>query len=312
MESVSNFEDLPRLGIGTHAFSGSAADLREAVADRPRLIDTSPLYGTEAVVGEAARGMRGRFFIATKVFPDAFRRQELRRSVHESLGQLQTDYLDMLQLHWPSDEVPAAETIGAMSELIDEGLLRYIGVCNFRVNELEAVVAAAGRHPVVSNQVAYSLFDRRFETDVKPYCHGHGVTFMAYSPLAGGGPELLEGRDKHHALQRIARERGVSASQVALAWTLREPGTMAIPRSSSIDHIRDNWRAEELHLTLAEIEELSSSVTPRRRRGETEENLRLALRRRLYSPSGELTAAGRFVHAARDSARNLGRRARRH
>jgi diketogulonate reductase-like aldo/keto reductase len=305
MDTLGHFRDLPRLGIGTYEFSGTALALRQAVRDEPRLIDTSPLYGTEAVVGEAARGVREKFFIATKVFPDCYRPADLRHSVRESLQRLQTDYIDLLQLHWPADSVPIEETVGAMSDLVDEGIVRQLGVCNFRMTELRAAVAVAKRHPIVSNQIPYSLYDRRYESDVVPFCRDKGITVIAYSPLGGMGPGFLAERDKRRALARVAVAHGATVSQVALSWVIRKPNTMAIPRTSSTDHMAENWLAEQLTLTEPEIAILESSVRPRRERMETEERIRRAIRRRLYTSSGELSGLGRLIHSARDSARAL-------
>lgn len=305
MDNMTSLADLPRLGIGTYDFHGGPQDLRNALEGQCRMIDTSPLYGTEPVVGEAARGMRSQFFIATKVFPDSYRRKALRESVMSSLRRMDTDYIDLLQLHWPTDTVPIEETIDALSDLIDEGLVRYMGVCNFRLHEVRAAVAAAKRHPLVSNQIPYSLYDRRFESEVIPYCHTNGVLVIAYSPLAGTGPTDLLRRDRRQALSRIAANRAATVSQIALAWTIRESGTIAIPRSSQINHIRENWAAEQLSLAPTEAAELSASIVPRRQRRELEERLRLTLRRRLYSSSGQLSPSGRLVHRARDAARSL-------
>lgn len=309
MDDRIAFDELPSIGFGTYDFRGSAGDLREAIAPRARLVDTSPLYGTEPLVGEAAKGMRDRFFIATKVFPDSYTRTSMRTSVISSLERLEVECIDLLQLHWPTHQVPIEETLGAMDDLIGEGLIRFKGLCNFRSQEFRSAVAVRTRYPIVSNQVAYSLYDRRFANDSVSLCAELGVRLMAYSPLGGLGPDLLVKRDKGGALRRIAHRQGVPVSRVALAWAIRSPGSMAIPKSSHLERMRENALAEQLTLSSDEIRNLEASVRPRRQRTEVEERVRRIARSRLYSSSGQLTVAGRAVHTAREQTRDVLRRA---
>jgi diketogulonate reductase-like aldo/keto reductase len=288
------------VALGTYLFSGTAQDLSAATADYPILVDTSSLYGTEAVVGAAAGASRGSFVVATKVFPDSYSAEKLKASAKTSLATMGLDWIDLLQLHWPSDAIPIDETIGAMEDLIDEGVIRAIGLCNFRPSEVIAAVEAARRHGVVSNQVAYSLYDRRFAYDVIPYCEAESITVVAYSPLGAQGPDFLRSRDSRRVLDRIAEREGATAAQVALAWAMRDGTAIALCKSSSPERMIENSRAACVRLTPQDRAALVSSIKPRRIRSQLEERVRLVVRRTLYSRSGQLNGRGRVVENSRD------------
>jgi diketogulonate reductase-like aldo/keto reductase len=288
------------VGFGTYQYRGSVDDLRVATGEHPVLLDTSSLYGTEEIVGDAVRAYRDSFFVATKVFPDCYGRNALRSSAKSSLQRMRLDHIDLLQLHWPSDAVPIEETIGAMEELVGEGVIRALGVCNFRPNELRDALQAATRHRVLTNQVAYSLFDRRFAFDVIPYCEAEAVTVIAYSPLGGQGPDFLRARDSRRVLDRIAEREVATVAQVALAWAMRDGTAIALCKSSSRERMIENKRAASIRLTPADRAALASSINPRRTRSQIEERLRLVLRRTLYTRSGRMNAGGKVVAGSRD------------
>ncbi|MGQ9655824.1 MAG: aldo/keto reductase, partial [Thermodesulfobacteriota bacterium] len=118
---------LPEIGLGTWMYRGETEPIRRAVELGATHIDTAESYGTEDAVGEAIEGIRDRVFVATKVSPSHFRHDDLVRAAENSLRRLRTDHIDLYQLHWPSAEVPIAETMGAMEELVDAGKVRFIG-----------------------------------------------------------------------------------------------------------------------------------------------------------------------------------------
>jgi diketogulonate reductase-like aldo/keto reductase len=298
------------VGLGTYQFDGTIDDLRSAIGEHPVLVDTSSLYGTEEIVGRAATGYRESFFVATKVFPDKYRPDDLKQSARQSLARTGLDYIDLLQLHWPADTVPISDTIGAMEDLVDEGLVRAIGVCNFRAHELGAALDVCTRHRLVSNQFAYSLYDRRFAAEIPAFCDEQGVTVIAYSPLAGQGPDTLISRDRDGVLARIAAREAATPAQVAIAWTLRGGRAVSIPKSSSADRIRENAEAARVQLSDEDRADLEASVQPRRVRSGIEERARLVVRRTIYTPDGRLTAAGRMIEQARDGIRAVKSRIR--
>lgn len=128
---------LPEIGFGTLDYQGGVEPLRRGVDLGACLIDTAEAYGTEDVVGEAIRGIRHRVFLASTALPRHFRYAGLLRAADQSLARLKTDHIDLYQLHWPNYAVPIEETMAAMEELVDRGKVRFIGVSNFSVIDLQ-------------------------------------------------------------------------------------------------------------------------------------------------------------------------------
>jgi diketogulonate reductase-like aldo/keto reductase len=146
----------------------------------------------------------------------------------------------------------------AMEELIDAGKVRYVGVSNFSVNELQEAQEVMTKHPIVSNQVLYNLNSRRIEQDLLPYCQENGITVMAYTPLADGSlasSPRFRHNQKSQALDQISAETGKTRSQVALNWCTSRPNVIAIPKSNRIDRTEENcgasgWRLSEEQVGL--------------------------------------------------------------
>jgi len=258
---------IPEIGVGTSNYSAGPAVIRRAIELGAALVDTAEDYGSEAIVGEAIRGLRDRVFVATKVAPRHFRRADVHASANQSLRQLGTDHIDLYQLHWASDTIPIAETIGAMEELVDAGKVRFIGVSNFSKSQLAAAAAAARTHPIVSNQVRYNLIDRHIESELLPYCRARGVTVIAYSPLAMG-LDRLRARDPHRVLERLEAETGRTAAQIALTWCLADPAVVAIVKASSVKRVEENCAASAWRLSDAQRAELDRLQFERRGRVE--------------------------------------------
>jgi diketogulonate reductase-like aldo/keto reductase len=170
---------IPEIGLGTWQYTGGVGPLRRGIELGATLIDTAEAYRTEDVVGQAIQGMRDRVFIATKVSPSHFRRNDLLRAADQSLRLLKTDYIDLYQLHWPSPNIPIAETMGAMEELVQAGKIRYIGVSNFSVLEMEEAQDALRTEKIASNQVLYHLAERDIEEDLIRYCQQRKITILA-------------------------------------------------------------------------------------------------------------------------------------
>src|ERR1700688_3888308 len=202
---------ISRVGLGTWAIGGwmwGGSDEREAIrtiqaafGHAINLVDTAPVYGfgnSEEIVGKAIGGanLRDRAIIATKVGLDwkdekPFRnasRARILEEVDASLKRLQTDRIDIYQVHWPDPKVPIEETADAMRSLLEQGKIRAIGVSNFSVAQLEAFRKTAPLHVV---QPPYNLFERAVEADILPWCHEHGIATLGYGALCRG---LLSGR----------------------------------------------------------------------------------------------------------------------
>lgn len=268
-------QKIPEIGLGTWSYQGGPEVLRAGLDAGALFIDTAESYGSEPVVGEAIAGRRGQVFLATKVSPENFRPADLRRSLEASLQRLRTDRVDLYQLHSPNEAIPLEETLGALEEAVDQGKVRYIGVSNFSVAQMDRARRALRRHPLVANQVRFNLIDRTIEPELLPYCQKHRITVVAYSPLSRQLSHLLDA-DVSGVLREMARSLGRSPAQLALNWCLAHPGVVVIPKASSLEHVRDNCAASGWRLTPEQFAQLSGKVAARRRSG-----LESFLRRRL-------------------------------
>lgn len=247
---------LPEIGLGTWQYRGGTEPLRKGISLGAFLIDTAEMYGTEGVVGEAIRDRRDQVFLATKVSGDHLRYDEVLKAAEGSLRRLGTDYIDLYQIHWPDPSVPIRETMRAMEALVEAGKVRFIGVSNFSVTELQEAQEAMGKHAIVSNQVLYNLFERDIEEDLLPYCEEQHITVMAYTPLAKGklaAKSSLMHKRAMEALRNIARETGKTGAQVALNWCIAKSAVIAIPKAGSMEHVIEDcgasgWRLSPVHL----------------------------------------------------------------
>ena len=247
---------IPEVGLGTWKYRGGPEPLRRGIELGANLIDTAEMYRTEDAVGQAIRGIRDQVFIATKVLGSNLRYDQVLRAAESSLRLLYANggkgVIDLYQIHWPSRSVPIAETMRAMETLADRGLVRYIGVSNFSVPELQEAQAAMSNHPIVCNQVLYNLKRREIERDLIPYCQTHRITVMAYTPLADGSLAI---RPRHRpgpsweTLETIARETAKTPAQISLNWCLSRPPVVVIPKTNSAARTEENCAASGWQLT---------------------------------------------------------------
>ncbi|MFB6206215.1 MAG: aldo/keto reductase [Haloglomus sp.] len=253
--------EVPRLGLGTWRLTGD--DCREAVETALELgyrhIDTAQVYKNERQVGDALAASdvaREDVFLATKLGPKSRAYDDVRRTTEESLARLGTDYLDLLLIHWPNGRPPGsppnplssapdhAETLRAMSELVDSGKVRNIGVSNFDVDQLDEARQASDAS-VLTDQVQYHPFwDQR---DLLSYCRVHDVLLTAYSPLGHGG--VLD----DPVLEKIARRYARTPAQVALRWLVQQDQVATIPKATSREHLEENMAIFDFELTDAEM-----------------------------------------------------------
>lgn len=263
---------LPEVGLGTWNYQGGIEPLRRGIALGACLIDTAESYGTEEIVGEAAKGMRQSLFLATKALPRDFRYQDLQLAADRSLQRLRTDYIDLYQLHWPNYTVPIEETMAAMEKLVELGKIRFIGVSNFSVSELRKAQAALSKNHIVSNQVRYSVVERTIESNLLPYCQQSQITVIAFSPLATGLYNIKR-RDPRNILREVSAQVRKSEAQVALNWCLRHEPVIVISKAASVDHVVENCSASGWHLSAEQVQLLEQGISFRRR-GYVEAGLR--------------------------------------
>jgi pyridoxine 4-dehydrogenase len=236
--------------------------LRRAVELGIDLIDTADSYGPEVsenLIAEALHPYPDGLVIATKgglrrtgpgEWPSDARPERLKAACEGSLRRLKLDRIDLYQLHSPDPSVPLEDSVGALKELQDEGKIRYVGVSNVSVGELEQ---ARGIVEVVTVQNRYNLTDRHSE-DVLEACERARIGFIPWFPLATG--RLAE---PGGSLDRIAREHDATPAQIALAWLLaRSPLMLPIPGTSSIEHLEENLAATRIELSASELDEIGS------------------------------------------------------
>ena len=303
-------EELTVIGLGAWAIGGggwaygwgpqddrdSIATIQKAIDLGINWIDTAPVYGlghSEEIVGKAIRDRRDRIFLATKCglvwdkrrnISGRLKAWSVRQELEASLRRLQVDVIDLYQIHWPNPDEDIEEAWAEMAKAVEEGKVRYIGVSNFDVRQMERVRAI---HPIASLQPPYSLLRREIEGDILPYCAQHNIGVIAYSPLASG---LLTGKFTRERLKSLAPDdwrrrspsfqepefsanlslveglRGLAArynrpvSHVALAWVLRRPEvTSAIVGARRPEQIEETAAAADWDLpqeVLSQVDRL--------------------------------------------------------
>jgi diketogulonate reductase-like aldo/keto reductase len=259
-------EMIPVLGQGTWHMAedprrraDEIATLRLGIDLGMTLIDTAEMYadgGTEELVGRAIEGRREEVFLVGKVLPHHATRRGTVEACDRSLMRLDVDTIDLYLLHWPGT-IPLEETLDAFDALIGTGKIRYWGVSNFDVADLEELVDLTGGEQVATDQVLYNLNRRGIEFDLLPWCRRSGLPVMAYSPIEQG--RLL----RHPGLLSVAaRHPGVTPAQVALAWVLRQDGVCAIPRAGKPAHVRENRAALDIGLTSQDLADLDRAFPP--------------------------------------------------
>jgi diketogulonate reductase-like aldo/keto reductase len=258
-------ETIPVLGQGTwhlaqgrHSRGEELQALRLGIDLGMTVIDTAEMYGdgaAEKLVGEAIAGRRDEVFVVSKVLPSHATRRGTVAACRASLRRLGTDRLDLYLLHWPG-LIPLEETVAGFEELRADGLIRYWGVSNFDLVDLERLLRVEGGSAVQTDQVLYNLGRRGIEWKLLPWCLQHGLPIMAYSPLGQG--RLLE----HPVLRGIAIQYRVSPAQVALAWVLAHAGICSIPEAGTVKHVRQNRAAVDLHLREIDMIKLDEAFPP--------------------------------------------------
>lgn len=267
---------LPSLGLGTwrmgestSARRGEVAAIRLAIDLGYRLFDTAEMYGEggaeEALgqaVAEALRAgavRRDELFIVSKVYPHNASRAGTAAACERSLKRLGLDHVDLYLLHWPGSH-PLRDTVEAFGRLQAQGRVREWGVSNFDADGMAALWELPGGADCAANQVYYALSERGIEFDLLPRLRERKLPLMAYSPLAQG--ELAT----HAGLRSLAESRGVTPTQLALAWVLHQPGVIAIPKAVREAHLRENLAAAGLTLDAADLAALDGLFPPPRRK----------------------------------------------
>ena len=248
---------IPVVGFGTSQLGDCAEVVATALKLGYRHIDTAWKYGTEEGVGRGIRlsGVPRRdIFLTTKVSHEYLRAEAFARSVEESLEHLQTDYVDLLLVHWPSvDNVPLAETMGALAKAKRDGKARHVGVANFNIAMVEESMRLCPE-PLSVLQAEYHPYLR--QTKVLDFCRRAGLIFMAYCPLARGrlfaDPVLTD----------IARKKNRTIAQIALRWLVQQGNIAPIPRSSNPAHMAESLQVFDFSLADEEMNRIHALARP--------------------------------------------------
>jgi diketogulonate reductase-like aldo/keto reductase len=265
--TLSDGERVPALGQGTwrmgentRARKDEVAALRLGIELGMTLIDTAEMYGeggAEKVVADAIEEQGDRVFIVTKVYPHNASRTELPKASERSLKRLRIDAIDLYLLHWRERNTQLADTVDAFEKLRAVGKIKRWGVSNFDVDDMEELRSIENGTNCAANQVLYNLENREIESGLLEWSANNKVPIMAYSPV-GHGRGLLESA----TLKKIAKRHDATTSQIALAWVLRQPGVIAIPKASNEKHVRDNAQSIEIKLTDEDLTDLDREFPP--------------------------------------------------
>jgi diketogulonate reductase-like aldo/keto reductase len=260
-------EDVSAIGQGTWYMGDRKSEAAREVAALQlgidlgmTLIDTAEMYadgGAERIVAQAVAGRRDQVFIVSKVYPQNASRAGVPAACERSLKRLNTDRIDLYLLHWRGGH-PLAETVAAFEALRQAGKIRHWGVSNLDVADMEEVTRAPGGGACAANQVLYHPNSRGIEYDLLPWCLAHEVAVMAYSPLGHTTSRLL----RSPALVAVAERHGCTPAQVALAWGLRFPHVISIPKASEAGHVRENAAAIDVVLTAEDFSEIDAAHKP--------------------------------------------------
>jgi diketogulonate reductase-like aldo/keto reductase len=260
---------VPALGQGTWhmgeragAAKDEAAALRLGIDLGMTLIDTAEMYGNggaEQVVAQAIDGQRDKIFLVSKVSPHNASRTGVSAACERSLKRLGTDRIDLYLLHWPGSH-PLGETVAAFEALKAAGKIGDWGVSNFDVENMQALERIkAGA--CATNQVLYHPDSRGIEYDLLPWCEQHRMPVMAYSPIGQAGRLL-----RSAALGEVAKRHNATPAQIAIAWSLRHPHVISIPKAVDPAHVRQNATAGEIALTEADLAAIDAAHPPPRRK----------------------------------------------
>jgi diketogulonate reductase-like aldo/keto reductase len=242
--------DVPVIGMGTWMIEGRSRDAERQAIEALRLgldlgmnhIDTAEMYGNgraEELVAKAVDERRKQVFLVSKVLPSNASYEGTLKACKRSIKRLKTDFIDLYLLHWPSSQHPIEETMRAMEKLVDEGMIKFMGVSNFDVEQLREAQHALKKYRIACNQVLYHLAYRGIERDLLPYCAENGIATVGYSPFGHGNFPPSNSRGGK-VLAEIAKRHNRTMRQVVLNFLTRDPTLFTIPKAGNPDHVRDN------------------------------------------------------------------------
>lgn len=265
-----NQQDSSAIGLGTWRMGEGDANKSKAEEETIQyalnhgvtVIDTAEMYGdgkSEALIGNAIKDFnRSNFQLISKFYPNHATKKLIKSSLEQSLKRLKTDYLDLYLLHWRG-ATPLAETIEGLKEVQKAGYIKNWGVSNFDIADLKELVALPGGNECRVNEDLYNVGSRGVEYSILPWQKEHKMSFIGYSPFGSDGGDYLTIKP---VLTEMAKQKNISIYQLLLAWVLRNNDILSIPKSSSVNHLKDNLAAADVTFTADELE-LIDSVYPK-------------------------------------------------
>ncbi len=259
MLSIKNSDaTIPALGFGTWKLEGDECTkcVKKALSVGYRHIDTAQIYGNEAAVGKALDQTdvaRDDIFLVTKIWMDKAKDGDVQSSIQESLTKLKTDYVDLVLMHWPVENVAFEETFKAFQEIQRKGMARHIGVSNFTVSQLKKVREELGAK-IITNQVEYH--PSLSQEPVLDYLRAHDMFLTAYSPL-GRGDDL-----ENDILNQLADKYNKTNAQIILRWLVQQKSVVAIPKSGNFERIEENYNIWDFELQESEMKDIFSLARP--------------------------------------------------
>lgn len=262
--TLKNGDTIPKLGIGTwylgeYNYKTDLDALKTALDIGVTLIDTAEMYGNgnaEKLIGDAIKDVkREDLYLISKVYPHNAGRKNIKNSLMKSMQNMNTDYLDMYLLHWRGS-IPLSETVECMESLKKAGYIKNWGVSNFDTSDMKELMTVKDGKKCAVNQVLYHLGSRGIEYDLMPWLKEHNIPLMAYCPMAQGG-DLQRALLSNPVLKSIAKKYKISVVELLLKFVIEQDNTIAIPRSGSPIHIKENWNIKDLVIDKDDLDELN-------------------------------------------------------
>lgn len=263
---LKNGLEIPEFGIGAWKLGDNSENEKDEIDSIKsgldmgiKLIDTAEMYGdgaSERLIGKAIKGYnRKDLYIVSKVCPFNAGKNQIFKSLENSLARLETNYLDLYLIHWKGN-VPLAETVECMEKLVQMEKIKSWGVSNFDVDDMKELLRIPNGENCVVNQLMYHLGSRGIEYELKPLLDKHNIKIMAYCPLAHGG-ETRKRLIENEIVKKIARKYNATELQILIAFLLNKD-VIVIPGSKNIKHIEENYKARNINISSTDMEILQN------------------------------------------------------
>ncbi len=234
--------------------------IKSGIDNGINLIDTAELYRTEKIIASAIKGYkRDNLFLATKVFPTHLSPKSLEKSLNRSLRNLETNYIDLYQIHFPNPAVDLKKTLRTMERMIDAGKMKYIGLSNFSLNLLKRAQGILSKHEITAIQINYNIFHRKSQNDLIKYCEQNHIAVMAYFPLGHGKVTQKQYNEYFDHVRKTVGD--VPNANIALAYLIsKNQNVFPIPRASNRAHVTQNAKYSDIILNEEDIKYLEEKL----------------------------------------------------